>query len=499
MALGFIAGKKRVDSLTGSKKRKRGNAEEDAARIAAANARRVAATADKTKKLEELEKNPAKRSYMQDKAKRDIEREYNISMAQGDLDSLDARQRQKKRKSDEWQAKNPNKDPMLNPHLNVTGVTDSAERKELESKLAKANEKSSFDQGRDRAVEILGDEGLGRLEEDADIRDLLKQSEGREEELAKYTKMAEGQLDRQRGLTSRYEKMADEGMSPEAREARRVAESQLMAKQEQMAGMRLGAAMGGAKGAAAMAQQRSLAAQSMQARAGIERDIFLQNEAAKERGLAGMAASLSGEQAAITGIGQGQQMQQAAFESRRSAVGEMKAFDIGQAAAEKELIATMGLQYEQMSSAEKAAKMAADAQVAAGKAQCHIAGTQVLMKDGSYKNIEDIKIGDVVMIGGKVLGCGSVINQESLYTMNGEVFTASHLIYDSQTKMYVRADETAGCTLFKKESDDIVYPLLTENRCYVTSFVSGDLGMETDYREEREDITYTMKGLGYGR
>jgi len=462
-------------------------------------------------KMKAKEASKPKRSYMQDKAKRDAARASKIAKAEGQLAGLTERQREQSRqtaiKSAEWKAANRGKDPSLNPYAqntnifspNSTYAEQKREREALEKNLAEAKKQTEFDKGRDRAIEILGEEGMGRLEEDVDIQKLLKESEGREGELAKYTKLAEGQLDRQRGLTSRYEQMAEQGMSPEAREARRVAEAQLMAKQEQMAGMRLGAAMGGAKGAAAMAQQRSLAAQSMQARAGIERDIFLQNEAAKERGLAGMAASLSGEQAAITGIGQGQQMQQAAFESRRSAVGEMKAFDIGQAAAEKELIATMGLQYEQMSSAEKAAKMAADAQVAAGKAQCHIAGTQVLMKDGSYKNIEDIKIGDVVMIGGKVLGCGSLVNHESLYTMNGEVFTASHLIYDSQTKMYVRADETAECTLFKKESDDIVYPLFTENRCYVTSFVSGDFGMETDYREEREDITYTMKGLGYGR
>jgi hypothetical protein len=442
-----------------------------------------------------------KRSYMLEEEKRQAARATKVAGAKAAKTKLVSQQEADRQKELEQRKRAVAMGGQpLDPF--VAGISDMRRQEELkkaDEAIAQAGKQTEFEKGRSKAIEILGAEGLGRLEEDVDIQKLLRESEGREGELAKYTKMAEGQLGRQRGLTSRYERMAEEGISPEAREAMRVSQAQLMAKQEQMAGMRLGAALGGAKGAAAMAQQRSLAAAGMQARAGIERDIFLQSEAAKERGLAGMAASLSGEQAAITGIGQGQQMQQAAFESRRAAVGEMKAFDIGQAAAEKELIATMGFQYEQLASAEKQAQMAADAQVAAGKAQCHIAGTQVLMKDGSYKNIEDIKIGDVVMIGGEVLGCGSLVNHESLYTMNGEVFTASHLIYDSQTKMYVRADETAGCTLFKKESDTIVYPLFTENRCYVTSFVSGDFGMETDYREERKDITYTMKGLGYGR
>jgi len=443
-----------------------------------------------------------KRSYMQDKAKRDTARAASIKEAQSSKNNLamefKAREEANAAERKRILASGGNAE-VVGMRGNIQRMGDKAKLAEADKKIADASKVSEFDKGRDRAIEILGDEGLGRLEEDKDIQKLLQESEGREGELAKYTKLAEGQLDRQKGLTSRYEQMADQGMSPEAREARRVADSQRMAKQEQIAGMRLGASMGGAKGASAMAQQRSLAAQGMMGRAGIERDIFLENEKAKERGLQGMAVGLQGEQAAITGIGQGQQMQQAAFESRRSAVGEMKTYDMGQAAAEKELIASLGMQYEQMSSAERQAKMAADAQVKAGKAQCHIAGTKVLMKDTTYKNIEDIQIGDVVMIGGEVLGCGSLLNHESLYTLNNEIFTASHLIFDKLTKQYTRADESVDCTLHAKEANVIVYPLFTENRCYVTSFVSGDFGMETDYREEREDVTYSIEGIHYGK
>lgn len=458
---------------------------------------------------------PKKRSYMVEEEKRQAAIADKVADAQSAKQRLVSQQeadRQRDKEAAEQRKRNranSSYSSLVNMGImgfngtdinyNVSEGRRQEELKKADQAIAEAGKQSEFDKGRSRAIEILGTEGLGRLEEDIDIQRLIRESGGREEELAKYTKMAEGQLDRQRDLTSRYEKMAEEGISPEAREAMRVSQAQLMAKQEQMAGMRLGAALGGAKGAAAMAQQRSLAAAGMQARAGIERDIFLQSEAAKERGLAGMAASLSGEQAAITGIGQGQQMQQAAFESRRAAIGEMKAFDIGQAAAEKELIATMGLQYEQMASAEKQAKMAADAQAAAGGGGCHVTGTKVLMKDETYKNIEDLKIGDEIMLGGKVLGCGSLLTPEPLYTMNNEIFTASHLVYDSVNKIYLRADETEACKLYKQEANTVVHPIFTENRCYITSFVSGDFGMETEYREEREDITYTIKGLGYGR
>lgn len=209
--------------------------------------------------------------------------------------------------------------------------------------MAEENKKKDdpYAKGVAKADEILGPEGLERLGTDKDIQEGLS--------------MKKGDISRQRGMTSRFERMAEEGMSPAAREAMRTKMAQQMSQAEQMAGLRMGGALGGAQGASAAAQQRSLMAQGMMGRANIERDIFLQNEQAKMQGLQGMQAALQQERAA-TG-------------AYTSALGEVKTFDIGQAAAEKELRASMGMQYEQMASAERAAQIAADAQRAAAAAQ----------------------------------------------------------------------------------------------------------------------------------
>lgn len=301
---------------------------------------------------------------------------------------------------------------------------------------------SAKEKGIQTGLEILGPDGLERMSDDRDVQEVLR----------------------------RKKKIADEGISSAEREQMRARMAQQMGQAQQMAGFQLGGALGGAKGAGVAAQQRSLAAQGLAARAGIESDIFMAQESAKRQGL----------------------------ESYSSSLGEVKTFDIGQAAKERDIMFQSIMGYEQMASSERAAKMQADAAAKRGGG-CHIAGTKVLMADKSYKNIEDIKIGDEVMLGGKVEGAGAVLSRELMYTLNGEVFTQSHLIFDPQSETYQRADESVHASLYTGTNHDVVYPIYTENSCYVTSFISGDLGMEQNYREVREDMIYNMKGINYGK
>ena len=159
-------------------------------------------------------------------------------------------------------------------------------------------------QGVDVAKGIIGD-GLERLSEDADVQDVLR----------------------------RKKKIADEGIGLAEREQMRSRMAQQMSQAQQLAGFKLGGALGGAKGAGVAAQQRSLAAQGLAARAGIESDIFMAAEAAKRQGL----------------------------ESYSKSLGEVKTFDIGQAAKERDITFQSIMGYEQMASAERAAQLEADA------------------------------------------------------------------------------------------------------------------------------------------
>lgn len=199
---------------------------------------------------------------------------------------------------------------------------------------------SDFDKGVEKATSILGG-GLGRIKRDSGVQEATK---GYRQDI----------LD-QKKLGSRYEKMADEGMSPEAREAMRSGMAKQMAASERLMGMKMGGSMGGAKGASAMAQQRALQSQSMMGRANIDRDIFLKNEETKMKGLEGMQTSLQ----------QGRE----ASKNFANLAGQVAQFDINQATTEKQLKGSMGMQYEQMASSERAAEKAAQAQIAMANAQ----------------------------------------------------------------------------------------------------------------------------------
>ena len=199
---------------------------------------------------------------------------------------------------------------------------------------------NNYDKGVAAANKVLGG-GLGKLGTDKEVQEALQ--------------MKKAGIGKQEEITSRFQKMADEGMSEAAREAQRTRMAQQMAQASQMSGLKMGGMMGGAQGASAAAQQRSLMAQGMMGRANIERDIFLANEQAKAQGLTNMSQSLAQERSAT--------------DAYTSSLGDVKTFDIGQVTAEKQLRGSMGMQYEQMASAERAAKMAADAQVKMAKAE----------------------------------------------------------------------------------------------------------------------------------
>ena len=292
----------------------------------------------------------------------------------------------------------------------------------------KNKEQSAKEKGIDTALDILGPEGLERMGDDRDVQDVL----------------------------SRKKKIADEGIGLAEREQMRSRMAQQMGQAQQLAGFKLGGALGGAKGAGVAAQQRSLAAQGMAARAGIESDIFMASEAAKRKGL----------------------------ESYASSLGEVKTFDIGQAAKERDIMFQSIMGYEQMASSERAAELEAEA---ARKAACHVAGTKVLMADESYKSIEEIKVGDEIALGGVVYGTGVVMHVGNLYKYKEELVTGSHLIYSQQTDTFVRAEELEEVEEIEKKETTLVYPIYTENRCYFTTFLSGDFAREEDDLDVRRD------------
>ena len=199
----------------------------------------------------------------------------------------------------------------------------------------------AIEAGQAQFQKLIGDGGLGRMGTDKDVQESLS--------------MKKGQIGRVKEVSDRYEKMADEGMDQAATDAMRSKMASQMKRAEMSAGLKMGGAMGGAKGASAMANARAMQQQGMMGRANLERDLLLENEKAKERGLQGLSGSIAQESAAM--------------DSYSSSLGNVKAFDLAQANTELSLKSSMGMQYAQMASAEEAARIQADAQIKMANAQ----------------------------------------------------------------------------------------------------------------------------------
>jgi hypothetical protein len=286
---------------------------------------------------------------------------------------------------------------------------------------------------------VLGD-GLGRMGEQADVQQAM------------------GQLREQ-----------SQGFSgAEALARREQAVGQLNTKQQGMErALQAKLARAGVRGGAAGAQIRDTALAGMQQRSNLERDLFLAGEDARRSGTQAFA----------------------------KAAGEVATFDIGQAAKEKNIVLQSGLGFAQLGAAERGAKLQAQASQAAANAQaasaCHTGNAEVLMEDGTYKRIDEIKIGDRVELGGKVKIIGQAEADAHIYQIgdgdDAEFVTASHVIEYKGKYTVVSA---LGFERTLLPSDTIVYPMATENGCYITKsgLISGDLLTE----ENEEGISFKV-------
>jgi hypothetical protein len=237
--------------------------------------------------------------------------------------------------------------------------------------------------------EAVVGEGLGRIGDDPTVAAMEAQAA----ELAKGMSSEEMQARKEQGL---------EEISGTAAAQSRAAQARL--------------ARSGVKGQAAGAQLAGIAQTAVEARGDLERDLMLQER-----------------QAQIEGLGIQSKM-----------VGENRRFDIGQAAKEKDIALQAGLGFAQMGAAERGAAASARAQVKAAKASkqsCFVQGTKIKMKDGSTKNIENIKIGDELMYGGVVysLLCSLV---SEVYDIDGVQVSGGHAILSGNK--WKRARDVGG-------------------------------------------------------
>ena len=112
-----------------------------------------------------------------------------------------------------------------------------------------------------------------------------------------------------------------------------------------------------------------------------------------------------------------------------------------------------------------------------GGGGCFIAGTMISMADGSLKPVEEVDIGDVVSVGGKVFATGKFLI-DNLYDYNGIKVSGTHMVKEDGAWIRVE-DSRLGVSL--GDDEVIVYVFGNENRRIIIN------GTEfTDYFELSE-------------
>lgn len=94
---------------------------------------------------------------------------------------------------------------------------------------------------------------------------------------------------------------------------------------------------------------------------------------------------------------------------------------------------------------------------------CYIAGTLVRMSDGTLKPVEEIELGDDLLLGGDVLGRGEAYGVD-LRRYRGTVVEASHAVFEDGRFIRVR-DSALGQE--RVAGHAIVYPIVTTTHVMV--------------------------------
>ncbi len=136
---------------------------------------------------------------------------------------------------------------------------------------------------------------------------------------------------------------------------------------------------------------------------------------------------------------------------------------------------------------------AADKQANAQKgASCFAPDTMITMKDGSKKRIADIRLGEEVLIGGKVTLCLTTLRKphDKVYDYHGVFVTSMHAVYENRE--FIRVKDSKISRLVENAAIPVVYNLSVENHVVIAGgTVFGDYDEVTmeDEEEARKELT----------
>jgi len=101
---------------------------------------------------------------------------------------------------------------------------------------------------------------------------------------------------------------------------------------------------------------------------------------------------------------------------------------------------------------------------------CLAKGTPILMVDGNYKNVEDIKIGDKVSIGGEVYFTGKA-KTEGVVHYKGQYMSKTHTVFEDGVWMRAKDSNLS----IPVNGEEFVYPISVKGHILITpTFISAD-------------------------
>jgi hypothetical protein len=117
---------------------------------------------------------------------------------------------------------------------------------------------------------------------------------------------------------------------------------------------------------------------------------------------------------------------------------------------------------------------------------CFTGDTDIMMEDGSFKKLKDLKINDKIALGGRVTAIGQGLISD-IHQYEGFKVSGSHAIYENGK--WLRVEESQKSYPVGKEKETLVYPIATENHLMVTK---SNKGLLVSADMEEIDDTYNM-------
>lgn len=374
--------------------------------------------------------------------------------------------------------------------------------------------------------EIIGEGSLGRQTETGQVSTKLGRATTRDvtEGLGRTTtQFRQGRSSEIADILARRKENL-QGLGRQELQAERDRAGQEISRQSESQRRQLAAiqARTGVRGGTAAAQQLGAISAGAQTRANFERDLFLKNEQIKREALGQFETSVSAAEQSEFGrraagaelekfnLGQqfrerglqsenisrqlatqqfnlGQEFRTRGLESANVAASiERERFNLQQQAQEKFGQQAVALGFAQLASGEVTAEQASQAQNAAAAASsgCFAPKTAIKMKDGSFKEIEDVFIGDETAHGVVYSLFVTQAPKYDMYEYNGVVVAGSHAVYEDGAWLRIREAKWSNPSLYK----DILYNVGVQgHRLSIDGMTFSDID-ELDLVEEIDEL-----------